>query len=260
MPRLSVLAVSLALLLPTASFAEKRPFPKIEKLPVSPDVFCRGFDKVFAITTQDIKREVGYLCQNGTPSDLLRDLVANPYKGDDQVRIRTLLTQQEGKNSRVIVAFSTKIPEKPLKAILTDEKKLTTHYFSKTKYLDLTTEFGETPVNNNDADTVFTLNVTTKVRSSKVNFDDTAREYLKFYRMHPNNFDYFFAARTLIQPTPHSIESNTIRGYMPDPNDSNATLAISVFNFLLATPSKQHEALVEELLAYSQWFMSKLYY
>lgn len=244
----------------TYAFAERRPFPTLQKLPSSPDSFCAGMSSVFAITTQEITREVNYLCRDSAPTTLFRELFSSPYNGSNQVKVRQLLVQQEEKNSRVIVAFSTKIPLSPVKAILQEEKNTTIPYKSKSNYLELTVDFIDPPKNSNDADTVFGLRVRSKVRSSKVNFDDTVNEYLKFYRMHPNNFDYFFAARTLIEPSSHSIESNTLRGFMPDPNDANATIAVSVFNFLMATPEKQHEALVEELIEYSYWSMSQPYH
>ncbi|WP_141734654.1 hypothetical protein [Oligoflexus tunisiensis] len=204
--------------------------PKNE-LALTPENLCLGFKNVFAITKQSFQEEVNLLCPNMAPSPLLLSLIAAPYQGVGDPVLTTIANVENADNTTLLtVAYAIRVPKSPAQTLIGEEKHVPVPY--SLEPLTVTTRFMDPAPNEGDADTVFTVEQRTVVDAGE-EFDDLSVHDLKLYRMHPNNFDFLAAVRTLRTPSDQFKKAVVVRGVMKDPNDPNSSISVSVLNFLM---------------------------
>jgi hypothetical protein len=205
--------------------------PPKNVLALTPENFCLGFKNMLAITKQDFKEEADLICPNQTPAPMLATLIANAYTGTGNPVLQRLPdTIIDDNTVKLTVAYAMKIPKPPVPALLGEEKNVPIPYMGET--LTIRPKIGAPVPNTGDCDTAFTVEQRTTVRDN-VSFDDMSVHDLKLYRMHPNNFDFFAAARTLRTPSEQFKRAVVLRGVMRDPANPNASISISVLNFVM---------------------------
>ncbi len=231
------------MLLASSASPAQNLLPPKNVLALSPENFCLGLKNAFAITKQNFADEAALLCPAQVPSPLFRTLLSNAYQGVGEPIITTILIQETSatKTTQITVAYAMKINKPPVKVLLAEEKRVPTPYAENP--LAISAKFGPPPLNTGDADTAFTVEQRTKV-DALVSFDDISMHDLKLYRLHPNNFDFFMAARTLTTPSEQFKKSVVFRGVMRDPVNANASYSISVLNFVMNSRD-QHDRVVD---------------
>lgn len=244
--------------------------PVANKLPITPDNFCLGAQNTLKNAKQVLTDELAVLCTANTATTLFKDLIAAPYAGTGTPTLTEVFTAREDNNnktSEIMVAFAMRIPKTAVNTLLVEEKHAVVPYDSEAQppplgnqlaNMKMSFQFMEPPKNEGDADTTFTLQQTVDTRSVAVNFKDVSTHELRQYILHPNNFDFFLAGRTLVAPTEQFKKSVVVRGFLTDPADPNKTLVITVAHFLMNSRD-QHDQLV---LAFSNFLttdVSKLY-
>jgi hypothetical protein len=244
--------------------------PVANKLPITTDNFCLGAQNVLKNAKQVLTDELAVLCTGNTATTLFKNLLASPYAGTGTPTLTSVFAPIEDNNNRtseIMVAFAMRIPKTAVNTLLVEEKHAIVPYDSEAQPLPLgnqlanmkmSFQFLDPPKNEGDADTTFTLQQTVDTRSVAVNFKDVSTHELKQYILHPNNFDFFMAGRTLVTPTEQFKKSVVVRGFLTDPADATKTLVITVAHFLMNSRD-QHEQLV---LAFSNFLttdVSKLY-
>jgi len=231
--------------------------PPKNTLAITPENFCLGFKDVFAITKQSFQEEANLICPSMAPAPLLNTLITNAYAGVGQPVIQTLvnLENQAAQTSQITVAYAIKIPKPPVQTLLGEEKHVPTAY--SVDPLTIRPKFAAPVPNIGDADTAFTVEQRTIVRAA-VEFDDTSTHDLKLYRMHPNNFDFFVAARTLRAPSDQFKKAVVLRGVMRDPANPNGSISITVLNFVMNS-REEHERVIEAFSAFIRADLLALY-
>jgi hypothetical protein len=244
--------------------------PVANKLPITPDNFCLGAQNVLKTAKQILSEELAVLCTGNTASTLFKNLLAAPYAGTGTPTLTQVFAPREDGNARtseIMVAFAMRIPKSAVNTLLVEEKHAIVPYDSEAQPLPLgnqlanmkmSFQFMEPPKNEGDADTTFALQQTVDTRSVAVNFKDVSNHELRQYILHPNNFDFFMAGRTLVTPTEQFKKSVVVRGFITDPADATKTLVVTVAHFLMNSRD-QHDQLV---LAFSNFLtsdVSKLY-
>jgi hypothetical protein len=205
--------------------------PPKNVLALTPENFCLGFKNMFAITKQSFQDEANLICPNQVPAPLFATLVANAYTGTGTPFIQTINnTVIDEQTIQLTVAYAMKIPKPPVPTLLGEEKNVPTPYVGDP--LTIRPKFGTPVPNTGDADTAFTVEQRTTVRAA-VEFDEVSVHDLKLYRMHPNNFDFFAAVRTLRTPSEQFKKAVVLRGVMRDPANANASISITVLNFVM---------------------------
>ncbi|MFW7378812.1 MAG: hypothetical protein ACOH5I_08400 [Oligoflexus sp.] len=222
----------------------KSELPTANVLPLTPESFCSGLPNAFAITAQEFTIEANALCPGNAPSQAFRDLLTNAYSGqtNDPERIerdyiRDLPSSENitGNNIQIFIAYAMKVPRKGVEALLAEESFVETPY--SRDILTINASFLPPPVNNGEADTAFSIEQKTNVNRTdnpQVIFNDVSRHELRMYRLHPNNFDFFLAVRTLAAPSEQFSKSVVLRGVLADaaaPNDSS--YIVTVLNFIM---------------------------
>ncbi len=244
--------------------------PVANKLPITADNFCVGAQNVLKNARQVLTDELAVLCTGNTASTLFKNLLTTPYAGTGTPALTQVFAPREDNNNRtseIMVAFAMRIPKTAVNTLLVEEKHAIVPYDSEAQPLPLgnqlanmkmSFQFMDPPKNEGDADTTFALQQTVDTRSVAVNFKDISNHELRQYILHPDNFDFFMAGRTLVAPTEQFKKSVVVRGFMTDPADATKTLVITVAHFLMNSRD-QHEQLV---LAFSNFLttdVSKLY-
>jgi hypothetical protein len=244
--------------------------PVANKLPITADNFCLGAQNVLKNARQVLTEELAVLCTGNTATTLFKNLLASPYAGTGTPTLTQVFAPREDDNNRsseIMVAFAMRIPKTAVNTLLYEEKHATVPYDSEAQppplgnqlaNMKMSFQFMEPPKNEGDADTTFALQQTVDTRSVAVNFKDVSMHELRQYILHPDNFDFFMAGRTLVTPTEQFKKSVVVRGFMTDPADANKTLVITVAHFLMNSRD-QHEQLV---LAFSNFLttdVSRLY-
>ncbi len=205
--------------------------PPKNVLALTPENFCLGFKNMFAITKQSFQDEANLICPNQTPAPLLGTLIANAYTGTGTPVIQNIAqTIVDEQTIQLTVAYAMKIPKPPVPTLLGEEKNVPTPYVGDP--LTIRPKFGAPVVNTGDADTAFTVEQRTIVKAA-VEFDEVSVHDLKLYRMHPNNFDFFAAVRTLRTPSEQFKKAVVLRGVMRDPANANGSISITVLNFVM---------------------------
>jgi hypothetical protein len=210
--------------------------PVKNDLPISGDVFCAGLTKTLDTMKQDVKTEAAVLCSGDKATALLNDLIATPYTGTGNPPLRQIDSAAptgQG-NVRNYVAYSIRVPKKAVPMLLAEEDlvKATTYSDSEGFKIALSMD-PQLIVNENDCDTAFRVIQYAENRNQRAAFTDTSKHDLKFYRLHPDNFDYLAAARTLVAPTEQIKHASIVRGFMPDPADKNFTISFSVIHSVM---------------------------
>ena len=244
--------------------------PVAQKLPITPDTFCLGAQNVLKTAKQVLTDELAVLCTGNTATTLFKNLIAAPYVGTGTPALTQVFAPRldnNAKTSEIMVAFAMRIPKTAVNTLLVEEKHAIVPYDSEAQQpplgnqlanMKMSFQFMEPPKNEGDADTTFALQQTVDTRSVAVNFKDVSTHELRQYILHPDNFDFFMAGRTLVAPTEQFKKSVVVRGFMTDPADANKTLVVTVAHFLMNSRD-QHEQLV---LAFSNFLttdVSKLY-
>jgi hypothetical protein len=205
--------------------------PPNNVLALTPENFCLGFKSMFTITKQDFKEEAELICPSQVPAPLLNTLITNAYTGTGTPVLQRLPdTIIDANTVKLTVAYAMKIPKPPVPALLGEEKNVPIPYMGET--LTIRPKIGAPVPNTGDCDTAFTVEQRTTV-DDNVSFDDMSVHDLKLYRMHPNNFDFFAAVRTLRTPSEQFKRAVVLRGVMRDPANPNSTISISVLNFVM---------------------------
>lgn len=210
--------------------------PEINKLPVSTNVFCAGLQKVLPTMKQDLSKEAKVLCNGATATPLLNDLVSAPYAGVGVPELRTIPSSQNVGQGNIqnYVAFAIRIPKKPVPAILAEEQLVNLTKYQNADGFSIALKIDpELPINEGDCDTAFRVIQNAKSTNERAVFDDVSKHDLKLYRLHPDNFDYLAAGRTLITATEQIKYATILRGFMPDPADNNYTISFSVVNSVM---------------------------
>jgi hypothetical protein len=244
--------------------------PVAQKLPITPDTFCLGAQNVLKTAKQVLTDELAVLCTGNTATTLFKNLIAAPYAGTGTPALTQVFpprADNNAKTSEIMVAFAMRIPKTAVNTLLVEEKHAIVPYDSEAQppplgnqlaNMKMSFQFMEPPKNEGDADTTFALQQTVDTRSVAVNFKDVSTHELRQYILHPDNFDFFMAGRTLVAPTEQFKKSVVVRGFMTDPADATKTLVVTVAHFLMNSRD-QHEQLV---LAFSNFLttdVSKLY-
>jgi hypothetical protein len=201
-------------------------------LALTPENLCLGFKNVLAKTKQVIQEEVNHLCPNNAPSPMLLNLLAAPYQGVGDP-VLTIIANVEDRNadtSLLTLAYAIRVPKSPAQTLILEEKHVPVPY--SVRPLTVTNRFMDPPTNEGDADSVFTVEQRTVVTRGE-EFDDLSLHDLKLYRMHPNNFDFLAAARTLRTPSDQFKKAVVVRGVMKDPTDATKSISVSVVHFLM---------------------------
>lgn len=213
--------------------------PIENKLPLTLNSFCSGVPNVMAITTQNISQELSVLCNGQTPTATFQEIFSNPYTGDDDPRDFMVdvppPADLEGELIQLYVAYAVKVPKKAVSTLISEEPIALIPYAEG--ILKITPTFMEPPENLGDADTSFLVQQVTDVNrqnNPEVIFNDVSVHRLNMYRLHPDNFDYFLAARTLTAETEQFKVSNIVRGVMSDPvNPDNSSYVFTVLNVIM---------------------------
>lgn len=231
-----------ALPLSASAGAAQNVLPPINQLALTPENFCLGLKNLFAITKQSIQDEANLICPNFVPAPLLGTILSNAYQGVGEPTISTVLVLETPatQTTQITVAYAMKLAKPPVPVLLGEEKHVPSPY-SKNP-LTIQAKFVTPALNTGDADTVFTVEQQTTVDAA-VKFDDISSHDLKLYRLYPNNFDFFMAARTLNKPTEQFKRSVVLRGVMRDANNPNASYSITVLNFVMNSRN-QHDRVV----------------
>jgi hypothetical protein len=237
--------------------------PAKNVLAITPENFCLGFKEVFtakmdlAVNKQNFQEEANYICPNNVPAPLLNTLISSAYAGVGQPVIQTLvnLETRATQTSQITVAYAIKVPKSPVDTLLGEEKHVPTPYSASP--LTIRAKFGTPVENKNEADTIFTVEQQTTVRDN-VSFDDASVHDLKLYLMHPNNFDFFVAARTLRTPSVQFKKAVVLRGVMRDPADPKGSISITVLNFVMNSRD-QHERVIGAFSAFIRADMLAIY-
>jgi hypothetical protein len=230
--------------------------PPKNTLALTPENFCLGFKNMFAITKQDFKEEADLICPNMAPAPMLGTLLANAYAGTGTPVLQRLPDTIIDENTvKLTVAYAMKIPKPPVPALLGEEKNVPIPYMGET--LTIRPKIGAPVPNEGDCDTAFTVEQRTTV-DDNVSFDDMSVHDLKLYRMHPNNFDFFAAVRTLRTPSPQFKRAVVLRGVMRDPANPNASISISVLNFVM-TSHDEPDNVAETFFQFIQADLRALY-
>lgn len=229
-------------------------------LPLNGNSFCAGVTNAMKTSTQNMSEEIAAICNGGTPTPLLAQLWASPYEGVGQPTPQTIrIVPIDEDTSEIFIAYAMRIPKKSVQTLLGEEKHAIVPYDSGPTEdpMKMSFKFLEPPKNTGDCDTAFTLEQLVQVRTA-VNFDDTTKHELKLYLMHPNNFDFFMAGRTLVAPSTQFKRSVVVRGFMTDPNDATKTLATTVLHFVMNS-REQHERMVAAFMEFIRADMLALY-
>ncbi len=244
--------------------------PVANKLALTPENFCLGAQNVIKTAKQALQEQLAVICAGNSPTALFKNLLGNPYSGTGLPTLTQVFAPREDQAARtteIQVAFAMRIPKTSVQTLLFEEKHATVSYDSEAQakplgnqlaQMKMSFQFGEPPKNEGDADTTFGLQQTVDVRSALVTFQDVSQHELKQYILHPNNFDFFMAGRTLLSPTDQFKKSVVIRAFLPDSGDPNASLVITVAHFLMNS-REQHEQLVRVFQNFLTTDVSKLY-
>ncbi|MFW7377790.1 MAG: hypothetical protein ACOH5I_03140 [Oligoflexus sp.] len=125
--------------------------------------------------------------------------------------------------------------------------------------LKIDSSFLPAPANNGDADISFTVEQVTNVNHERVMFNDVFRHELRMYRLHPNNFDFLLAARTLATPSEQFRKAVVLKGVIADeasPKDS--AYLITVFNFIM-NDREEDDGVEETFLEFIMRDMQSIY-
>lgn len=231
--------------------------PPKNVLALTPENFCLGFKNIFAITKQSFQDEANLICPNQVPAPLLGTLLGSAFAGVGEPVINNILIQEtpETQTTQITVAYAMKIPKPPVQALLGEEKHVPASY--SVEPLTIRPKFGAPVPNMGDADTAFTVEQRTIVKAA-VEFDDLSTHDLKLYRMHPNNFDFFAAARTLRAPSEQFKKAVVLRGVMRDPANASGSISVTVLNFVMNS-REEHERVVEAFSAFIAADLKALY-
>ncbi|MDQ3235300.1 MAG: hypothetical protein M3Q07_26110, partial [Pseudobdellovibrionaceae bacterium] len=197
---------------------------------------------------QSFLDEANLICPNQTPAPLLTTLLNNAFAGVGEPVIQNILIQETPatQTTQITVAYAMKIPKPPVPTLLGEEKHVPAAY--SVDPLTIRPKFAAPVPNLGDADTAFSVEQRTIVNAA-VEFDDISTHDLKLYRMHPNNFDFFAAVRTLRAPSEQFKKAVVLRGVMRDPANPNGSISITVLNFVMNS-REQHERVVEAFSAF----------
>ncbi|SMF18748.1 hypothetical protein [Pseudobacteriovorax antillogorgiicola] len=213
--------------------------PEENKVPLTLEGFCSGIPNVQAITSQNITQELEVLCSNGTPSTVFQQIYSNPYQGSGNTEDFIVRLPQDadltGELVQIFIAYGMKIPKNAVPTLIAEEPIALLPY--QEGILTINAQFLAPPENQGDADTSFIVEQTTDVNrqnNPQVIFKDISKHRLNMYRLHPNNFDFFMAARTLMEETEQFKKSNIVRGVMADPENPDAsTYVFSIVNVIM---------------------------
>ena len=252
-----VRSLCLALFASNLALAQARFIPPKSSLPVSPENFCAGMKNIFSITTQSFKEEADFLCANNQVTPLFQALLTQAYQGTGEPIIQQLLVQENeaAMTSQITVAYAMKINKDPVKVLLGEEKHVSDGY--NIEHLTISARFLAPPINKGESDTAFLIEQKTTV-NARVKFEDISTHDLRLYQPYLNNFDFFFAARTLKAPTEQFKKSVIIRAIMQDPKDEQQTYALSILNFVMNS-REQHDRVVEAFTNFIRSDFNALY-
>ena len=242
---IAYLSPGLWLLTPSQAVAESaRPptyvLPVKNELPLSPDTFCQGVERVLAKASENLQNEAAAICQNGQANAAFNSLLQNPFQGqgDPADFIQTLQSNEQvpANHLQIFIGYSMVINNEPVAAHIIEEKFVETPYTSQDQILKISNQFETSPLNLGDSDTVFQLKQTVDVNrqdNPQVKFTDVSTHYLKLYTLHPDNFDFFLAARTLVTPTEQFAKAVVLRGVYRNPNNPAQSIVVSILNFMM---------------------------
>lgn len=205
--------------------------PPRNTLPLTPASWCAGLLNALKITKQSFTDEAAVLCTNGAPTPRFTEILNGAYTGVGDPTIVTINRGMLGNDVQLFVAFAMKLPKPAVQTLLGEEKHVPSMYDQGN--LKIQPKFvNPPPINNGDADTAFNVEQYTEV-NDVISFKETSKYELKMYRLHPNNFDFFMAARTLVTPTTQFRKAVVLRAIMADPSDPKKSIAVSVLNFVM---------------------------
>lgn len=213
--------------------------PQPNQLELSPENFCRGIPNVMAYSEQSFDIEIQALCDGTTPTQDFLEILSNPYEGQNNAgrRIQELSSSESLPNQsvQIFIAYAMKVPKRGVEALLAEEGFVENPYSEG--ILSINASFLEPPRNEGNADTAFSIEQVTNVNRTnnpQVIFNDISQHDLRMYRMHPNNFDFFLAVRTLVEPSEQFRKAVVVRGVMADSeNPAASAYIITVLNFIM---------------------------
>ncbi len=205
--------------------------PARNTLPISPATWCEGSLNALKISKQAITAELAALCTGATPTARFATLINSAYTGTGEAVITPISVGMVGSDVQLFVAYAMKLNKPAVQTLLGEEKHVPSGY--DVGDLKIVPKFvNPPPLNTGDCDTAFYVDQYTEV-NDVIDFKETSKNELKMYRLHPNNFDFFMAARTLVAPTEQFRKAVVMRAIMADPADPKKSIAISVLNFVM---------------------------
>ncbi len=228
-------------------------------LPLTGANFCAGVQNAMKTSKQNMAEEIALICNGNAPTPLLASLWSAPFEGvgvPTPVNIRVVPIDEE--TSEILLAYSMRLPKKSVQTLLGEEKHAVVPYDSGNNAEDpmkMSFKFLDPPANTGDCDTGFLVEQFVQVPGR---FDDTTQHELKLYLMHPNNFDFFMAGRTLVAPSTQFKRSVVFRGFLTDPADASKTISTTILHFVMNS-REQHERMVAAFMEFIRADMLALF-
>ena len=178
-------------------------------------------------TDQDLKEEAALLCNGTTPTALFKELLEDPYNGQDRAPYRELVNEEDGDNetSFYTVGYSIQMPVTPNVVLSVEENQSILPY--QEGDISITAKFLDPPTSMKGAEAGFTVEQFMAV-TDRVSFEDTSVHNLRMYRPFVQNQDIFISARTLDAKSEQFYKLTILRAVISDPNDAEGTVSVSV--------------------------------
>lgn len=231
--------------------------PVLRDIPINLENYCSGLATTIQTSSQPIAAEAQLLCAGQSPTALFRSLVASPYQGVGAPQITTItnLETEATLTSTLTIGYALAIDKDPVATLLGEESHVLTPY--QQGNLSINASFLPPPENPGDADTSFAIEQSTVV-DDNVSFTDISKHRLSLYVLHPDNFKFFLAARTLQTPSEQFRKAVVLRAVFPNPTEQSTSLSVTILHFEMNSRD-QHEEVVDTFMRFIESDMLTLY-
>lgn len=247
--------------------ASARSLPQRNDLPISAESFCKGMPTVVqASAKQNANEALSSLCQGTNPTQLLRDLITEPYNGGGTPTFKDRgdgLGREEFSGTRYVrfnVAFSMRIPGKrAVDLLLAEEALMRDPTYARgsrdsalsIQYDVLRPDLEQPLLKENEGDIAFRVLQRTLRTGGRRQFNNLTEHDLKLFRMFDNNFDFMVAVRSLNRDRSSQSETRAlfnkaivIRAAITDPNDKKSAIMMTILNFEVYDQQDQDDAVI----------------
>ena len=259
---LSLLVLALSALTQGSSY---NVLPTKKDVPLTTASFCAGVENVLKVTKQDFKPEIAALCTGATPTALFATILAAPYLGTGTRRVTEIKVGDAASKDdvQIFITYSMRFAKGTVPILLKEEPYLATasKYEEKpgdTDGLKVSYKFLPPPLNLGDSDTAFQVEQLTSHAGNNVDFSDKSKHDLRLYRMHPDNFEFLMAVRTLAAPTAQFKRAVAVRGVMTDPTNPANAYSLTVIN-LVMNGRNANNNVIDKFMDFIKADMASLY-